>query len=274
MSIRRCVLSCIALTLAFLPGHAGSILLSWDSVSGATGYRVYYGRSSGQYTQSRDVGNTTSADIGGLEDCTEWFLAVKAYNSVGESPGFSNEIVGWARPMVTGPSPNAGIQGAQFTLDISGSNFQPGADVQVDNPDVFFDSPTVLSCNQIQVAATIEPTSGGVRPARIGQYTVTVVNPDDVYGSQAGAFQVEIAPRRFDLDTREGPSRDRIDGRDTVWLSMLFGSREGDPTYYPDSDFNGDGWVDGEDLAYLASSLGGCWDGVGWSVRACPQSLQ
>jgi len=274
MSIRRCVLSCIALSLAVLPAQAGSVHLKWDPVSGANGYRIYYGQSSGQYTDSLDVGNTTSAAINGLADCTEWHLAIKAYNSVGESPSFSNEITGWARPEVTGPSPTSEIQGAQFTLDISGKNFQPGADVEVDNPNVFFDSPTVVSCNQIQVAATIEPTADGVRPAEIGKFKVTVVNPDDVYGEKAAAFEVKVAPERFDLDRRDGPSKERLDGRDTVWLSMLFGSREGDSLYHPDSDFNGDGWVDGEDLAYLASNLGRCWDGTGWNVRACPQSLQ
>jgi len=271
MSIRRCVLACIALLIAW-PAQAGSIHVRWDAVSGATGYRVYYGRTAGQYGDSVNVGNTTSTVVDGLTDCTEWHLAVKAYNSVGESPSFSNEIVGWARPEVTQPSPEAAIQGSQLTLDISGSNFQPGADVEVDNPNVFFDSPTVLSCNQIQVAATIEPTARGVRPAEIGQFTVTVVNPDDVFGSQSGAFEVLINPARFDLDDREGPSRGRLDGRDTIWLSHPFGSREGDAGYYPDADFDGDGWVDGADLAYLnAGFFGSCWDGAGWSVRVCPE---
>jgi hypothetical protein len=124
------------------------------------------------------------------------------------------------------------------------------------------------------VAATIEPTADGVRAAQIGPYTVTVVNPDDVFGSRNGAFEVQVDPSRFDLDDRDGPSRGRLDGRDTIWLSRLFGSQEGDADYYPDSDFNGDGWVDGEDLAYLASNLGRCWDGAGWNVGSCPESLQ
>jgi hypothetical protein len=273
MSIRGCVLACIALAMAW-PAHAGSIALRWDAVSGATGYKVYYGREPGQYSDSMDVGNTTSTVINGLADCTEWHLAVKAYNSVGESPGFSNEIIGWARPEIGSPEPAAETQGSQFTLDIRGANFQPGADVEADNPNVFFDAPTVLSCNQIQVAATIEPTARGIRPAQIGPTTVTVINPDDVYGTKAGAFEVLVGPARFDLDDREGPSRERLDGRDTIWLSRMFGTHEGDSDYYPDSDFNGDGWVDGEDLAYLASNLGRCWDGAGWSVRVCPATLQ
>ena len=39
-------------------------------------------------------------------------------------------------------------------------------------------------------------------------------------------------------------------------------------------DVNGDGWIDGEDLHYLASHLGECWNGTGWSVAACPAALR
>ena len=58
--------------------------------------------------------------------------------------------------------------------------------------------------------------------------------------------------------------------RDTIWLSRLFAAREGQADYYPDADFNGDGWVDGNDLAYLVSNLGRCWNGSNWSVSAGP----
>ncbi len=268
MSI-RCFAVAAAIAVASLPAHAGAIHVQWDSVTGATGYRVHYGSQSGQYNQSRDVGNTTSAVIDNLADCSAWYLAVKAYNSAGESPTFSNEISGWPRPVVGASSPSAEIQGAQFTLNLSGSNFQPGATLEIDNPNVFLDSAAVVSCNQIQVAATVEPTSEGVRPAEVGRFTLTVTNPDDVYGERSLAFEVRVNPARFDLDHRPGPSQGRVDGRDTIWLSRLFGSQEGDASYYPDSDLNGDGWVDGLDLVYLASDFGRCWDGAAWTANAC-----
>ena len=56
---------------------------------------------------------------------------------------------------------------------------------------------------------------------------------------------------------------------DTVWLSRLFGNDETDPLWDPDFDFDGDGWIDGSDLAYLASNLGKCWSGTGWTAQAC-----
>jgi len=259
------------LAAALLPVHAGAVHLRWDAVPQATGYRVYYGTQSRQYTASVNAGNTTSTVVNGLADCQTWYLAVKAYNAAGESPSFSNEILGWPRPEVASSSPSSGIQGGQLTLNVAGANFQPGASIEVDNPDVFLASP-VVTCNQIRVAATVEPTARGVRPAEVGRFKVTVVNPDDVFGERSNGFEVTLDPARFDLDQRQGPSRGRLDGRDTIWLSRLFGSREGDNTYHPDSDFNGDGWVDGQDLAYVASNLGRCWSGTAWSSAACPGS--
>jgi hypothetical protein len=259
------------LAAAVVPVHAGAIHVRWDPVPQATGYRVYYGTQSGQYTGSLTVGNTTSTVIGGLADCVTWHLAVKAYNATGESPSFSNEITGWPRPEVAASNPTAGMQGGQMTINLTGANFQPGANIEVDNPDVFLASP-VVTCNEIRVAATVEPTARGVRAAKVGRFKVTVVNPDDVFGERSNGFEVTVNPARFDLDNRPGPSRGRLDGRDTIWLSRLFGSREGDNTYHPDSDFNGDGWVDGQDLAYVASNLGWCWSGTAWTAAACPRS--
>ena len=155
-------------TLPVLSGFwtSSTIEIDWtdaEPASDVVGYRVYYGTSSGNYSQSVNVGNTTSTTLTGLANCTDWYAAVKAYNGAGESPEFSNEISGWACPIVNTPSPASGIQGTQFTLNIHGSNFQSGATVEIDNPNVRLDSPAVLSCDQIQVAATIEPT-GAPRP--------------------------------------------------------------------------------------------------------------
>lgn len=251
--------------------EAGSIALQWDPVRGAKGYRVHYGAESGRYDHVLDVGASESATITNLTECTTWYLAVKAYNGAGESPDFSNEVSGWPRPEVISVSPPARIQGSQFTLAVEGANFQPGATLEIDNPYVFLDSSTTVSCKRIEVAATIEPTARGVRPAEIGRYSLTVVNPDEVFGVSRPLFEVQVDPARFDLDRRPGPSEGRLDGRDTNWLSRLFAAREGTADYYPDADFNGDGWIDGNDLAYLVSNLGGCWTGADWSFAACPE---
>jgi hypothetical protein len=257
------------------PGSAGTISVAWDGVSGATGYRLYYGASSGQYTSSLDLGSRTEATLDGVADCTTWYVAVKAYNPNGESPQFSNEVSGWPRPVVETISPSSGMQGSQFTLDIRGANLRPGATVEVeDNPGVVLAAPAVLGCDHVQVLTTVEPMAEEVPPAKVGSFTVSVTNPDRAYGSSPGALEILINPARFDVVSAQGPSEGRLDGRDAILISSLFGNREVDAAFDPDVDFNGDGWIDGADLAYLAGNLGKCWSGKGWTVDACPEDFQ
>ncbi|HZN56264.1 MAG TPA: fibronectin type III domain-containing protein [Candidatus Polarisedimenticolaceae bacterium] len=254
---------------------AGTISLSWDPTSGAAGYRVYYGTSSGQYTGSV-TSTSTSAMLTGLQDCTTYFVAVKAYNSAGESPNFSTEMSGWARPTVNSATPNSAMQGDQVVIDINGTNFQPGAVVDFQNPQIVPSSVSVLSCTHLQLLATIEPRAKRVRPAKVGRLDVIVSNPDDVFGQKPQLFEVLMNPARFDVNQSDDVTRNRIDGKDTVYLSRQFGIDETNPNYDPDDDFDGDGWVDGRDLAYIASNLGRCWSSSSksWSLAACPVALR
>jgi hypothetical protein len=70
---------------------AGDAKLAWQGVSGAAGYRVSYGVTSGKYTKTLDVGNKTSTTVTGLTDGTRYFFAVRAYKGSLTS-GYSNEI--------------------------------------------------------------------------------------------------------------------------------------------------------------------------------------
>lgn len=258
--------------LVATPLSAGTISLAWTPAAGASGYRVYYGAGSGNYTLSKDVGASTETTISGLNDCTTWYLAVKAYNAAGESPVFSNEVTGWARPRVDASTPNARQQGQRITLEITGSNFQPGATVEIDNPNVHFASADVMDCGTIQLEATVAPSTSGVRAAEVGTFAVSVTNPDDTFGTLTDGFEVLINPARFDVNETDSATRDRVDGKDTVWLARLFGAPETAVLYDPDFDLDGDGWVDGQDLSYVASNLGKCWSGTAWTVASCPSS--
>lgn len=64
---------------------ATQVSLSWNSVSGATGYKIKYGKSSGIYTNTVDVGNVTSSNVTGLSEKTKYYFVVTAYNGSGES---------------------------------------------------------------------------------------------------------------------------------------------------------------------------------------------
>jgi hypothetical protein len=70
-----------------------NVTLTWSSSNdiNATGYKVYYGGSSGNYTNSITVGNVTSFVIPGLADGTTYYFAATTYDGTGDESGFSNE---------------------------------------------------------------------------------------------------------------------------------------------------------------------------------------
>ncbi len=254
---------------------AGEIQIAWDVTPGASGYKVYYGTSSGVYGPPVVVSGT-STTIQGLQDCVSYFVAVKAFNAAGDSPNYSNELSGWSHPSITSATPSTAMQGDQIVMDLVGANFLPGAVVELGNPHVNLTSVRTISCNQIQLLATVEPSGPTLRAALIGRFDLTVSNPDSVFGLKSEAFEVLINPSRFDINQSDAATTDRIDGKDTVYLSRLFGMNESDPNFDADDDFDGDGWIDGQDLAYIASNLGRCWSAStkSWSLAACPTGLQ
>lgn len=268
--------------LCVSPATAGTMKLAWGSVSGATGYRVYYGGTSGNYSNTVNVGNTTSATLTGLADCTQYYVAVKAYNSQGESATFSNEVAGWARPRLDVVGTVPVVQGEQITLTLTGMNFEPGAALDFVGAAAYYDgggqplvrveSSSRLSCSTIQALLTVEATAQGFRAMKVGTFSADfqVRNPDQALGERGGFLDVQYNHQRSDLNRSDTATRDRVDGKDLIWLSRAYANSEGQPSYNPDADLDGDGMVDGVDLAYLATDFGRCWDGSAMTVAACP----
>jgi hypothetical protein len=64
-----------------------SVILSWSPSpsSGVSGYYIYIGTASGQYTQKIDAGANTQATINNLQDGQAYYFAATAYNSYSES---------------------------------------------------------------------------------------------------------------------------------------------------------------------------------------------
>jgi len=67
------------------------------------GYHVFYGTTSGSYSQELDAGNTPSAAISGLGIGRTYYFAVSAYDSSGVDSTLSNEV-----SFYTGGSPASG----------------------------------------------------------------------------------------------------------------------------------------------------------------------
>ena len=93
------------LFLCMVTAQAGSVTLAWNpsSSSSVTGYRVYYGATSGNYTATTPTAPNlinTTACVGTPVTCTYTtpdlpagtYFAVKAFDSGGNASGFSNEV--------------------------------------------------------------------------------------------------------------------------------------------------------------------------------------
>jgi hypothetical protein len=76
-------------------GHvlAADVTLSWQTSSSTnvTGYNIYYGTVSGNYTGKVMVGNVATTTISNLNCGTTYYFSATALDSSGNESGFSNE---------------------------------------------------------------------------------------------------------------------------------------------------------------------------------------
>jgi hypothetical protein len=81
--------------------YAANVTLTWipptTKADGApltdlAGYKIYYGVSSGSYTQNIDVGNITTYTVTNLSTGTAYYFATTAYDASSNESSFSNEV--------------------------------------------------------------------------------------------------------------------------------------------------------------------------------------
>jgi Domain of unknown function (DUF4082)/Fibronectin type III domain len=77
---------------SFSAANAANVILAWDAESGIVGYRLHYGTSSGSYTQSSDVGTSTTATVSNLTAGQTYYFVVTAYTSSGLQSQPSNQV--------------------------------------------------------------------------------------------------------------------------------------------------------------------------------------
>ena len=112
IDIRR-ALPCIALACALVSGAllhtealAAQATLSWDyTASGAAGFTLHCGTSSGAYSRRIDVGNTTTYTITGLTAGATYYCVTTAYDSTRLESPYSNQI-SVAIPSLPGTTPS------------------------------------------------------------------------------------------------------------------------------------------------------------------------
>lgn len=107
------------------PLGAQTVSLAWNASSSpdVTSYVVRYGTSSGAYSVTTNVGNQTSATVGGLQNGQTYYLAVAARNSAGVESLPSNEAT-YQVPVATPPT-------IALTAPINGANYLAPATINL-----------------------------------------------------------------------------------------------------------------------------------------------
>lgn len=87
-------------------GGQNSATLSWEApttnadgtaLTDLAGYKVYYGKASGAYTEIKDVGPTDTPGtpeytVADLESGSHYYFAITAYDTSGNESNFSEEV--------------------------------------------------------------------------------------------------------------------------------------------------------------------------------------
>ena len=171
-------------------GGAGQVTLSWNAVSGATSYNLYYATESGVSTASgTKISSTTTPYVqSGLTAGTAYYYIITAVNSAGESSASIQVSASTtAAPAVpTVPAAPSGVitSGGTKQVTISWNAVSTATSYNV----YYASSPGVTKANGTKLANVVTPAvQTGLSDASTYYYIVTAVNSN---GESAASVQM------------------------------------------------------------------------------------
>jgi hypothetical protein len=186
--------------------QGNTVTLAWDAstVPDAANYKIYYGVSSGNYTNSVSVGVATSGTVSGLVPGNTYYFAATVTDSAGLESVYSTEVSYTLSTPVTDTPPtlsplpslalpeNAPLQVVSLqgissgnvsqpgTLSVTASSSNPGL---IPNPTVSYTSPSTSG------TLSFTPTAGSFGSSII---TVTVNNGNPVSNIVSQSFTITV----------------------------------------------------------------------------------
>jgi hypothetical protein len=90
-SCLKLIIIAFFVTLNSPSAYSAEVSFAWNDTDGATGYNIYYGFESRNYSFMVDIGLWTECTVSGLDNDRIYYFAVTAYNESEESE-FSDEL--------------------------------------------------------------------------------------------------------------------------------------------------------------------------------------
>jgi hypothetical protein len=174
--------------LAFVAGplFGAQVTLTWDAATGQSisGYKIYYGTASRNYTTFIDAKNVTSIPVTGLQDGTKYYFAATVYNEAKVESGFSNEVT-YTTPAASAPAPSGGgVQTCTYSLSSSSASFGASAG----NGSVAVTAPSGCAWSSSNGASWITATAGAAGAGN-GTFTYSVA-ANTTSSSRAAALTI------------------------------------------------------------------------------------
>ena len=173
----------LAILLPYRLAAADAITLAWDANSGSiAGYKMYVGSQSGTYTQTLDVGNTTTYTFATAVPGQQYCFAVTAYASASSESPKSNEVCGFsnAAPTLVNPGNQSSEVGQPTSLQLTGSDPEG--------------QPLTFSATGLPPGLTLGASTGFINGSgtTAGSYSVKVSASDGVLSSTQQSFTWSI----------------------------------------------------------------------------------
>jgi hypothetical protein len=176
--------SLILAMAATQPAAADTLTLMWDrsADTNVAGYLVHVGTQAGNYSQTFDVGDTTSFSFAGATAGQQYYFAVASYSPGPVIGPLSQEVSGSSNtaPSLANPGTMTGTVGVPLTLQLSGSDPQG--------------QPVSYGASSLPPGLSIVPATGFISgtPGVAGTYLVTATVTDGAL-SDAETFTWTIA---------------------------------------------------------------------------------
>lgn len=165
------------------------VRLTWSPSpdSRVTNYRVFWGTQSGAYSDSRDVGNVTTATVGALAAGTTYYFAVLAVTGDGQPSAFSNEVR-YSAPWPPPAAPLVELRPGDNPWEVRLA-WPAGADTRVTNYRVFWGTRSRTYTSAFDVGNVTTATVSALAAGTTYYFAVVALTAD----GQASAWSNEVS---------------------------------------------------------------------------------